>query len=197
MQLFNLYLQLGFDHIADFAGYDHILFIITLSGIYIFKQWKQVLVLVTAFTIGHSVTLALATLQIINIPTKLIEFLIPVTILITAFANILEKQSIYSQNAYYLRYSMALFFGLIHGLGFSNYLRSLLGLEMSIIKPLLAFNIGLEIGQIVIVFSILLLAHVVLNYFKAKQREWNLVISGAGLGVSLIMVIERFFILMK
>ena len=193
MKLFNLYLQLGFEHIADFAGYDHILFIVTLSGIYLFKQWRQVLFLVTAFTIGHSITLALATLNLISISTKLIEFLIPVTILVTAFANIFEKNSIYEKKAYYFRYIMALFFGLIHGLGFSNYLRSLLGLEAGIVKPLLAFNIGLELGQIAIVFVILSLAFLFVNKLKVLQREWNLVISGAGLGVALIMSFERFF----
>ncbi len=186
---------MGFEHIADFAGYDHILFITTLSGIYLFKQWRQVLILVTAFTIGHSITLALSTLQLVNISTKLIEFLIPVTILATAFSNILEKNAIYDNRAYLFRYTMALIFGLIHGLGFSNYLRSLLGLESNIIKPLLAFNIGLELGQIVIVFIILMLSYLFVSKLKSPQREWNLVISGAGLGVSLIMAIERFFLL--
>jgi hypothetical protein len=195
MQLFNLYLQLGFEHIADFAGYDHILFIITLSGVYLFSQWRQVLILVTAFTIGHSITLALASLQVVHFSTKLIEFLIPVTIFITALANIMSKRTTYSQGSYYLRYAMALFFGLIHGLGFSNYLRSLLGLEVSIIKPLFAFNLGLELGQIFIVFVILSFAYLFVSKLKTSQREWNLIISGAGLGISLIMCIERFLIL--
>jgi len=197
MQLFNLYLQLGFEHIADFAGYDHILFIITLCGVYLFSQWRQVLILITAFTIGHSITLALASLQVLTFSTKLIEFLIPVTIFITALSNILAKRTTYSETNYYFRYSMALFFGLIHGLGFSNYLRSLLGLEISIIKPLFAFNLGLELGQIAIVFIILSFAYLFVTKLKTLQREWNLIISGAGLGISLIMSVERFQVLIN
>ena len=87
MSDFFIYLGLGFDHITDPGGYDHILFVIALCAIYTLRQWKQVLVLVTAFTIGHSITLALATLKLINYDTKVIELLIPVTILITAVSN--------------------------------------------------------------------------------------------------------------
>ncbi len=194
---FAMFFRLGFEHIADLAGYDHILFIITLCGIYMINQWKKVLILVTAFTIGHSITLALATLKIITISTDLIEFLIPLTIFITAIGNILWRKTGFSKKLHLFKYFTALFFGLIHGLGFSNYLRSLLGMESSIVKPLFAFNIGLEIGQIVIVSVILALAYVIVRYLKAPQREWNLVISGAGLGISLILMLERFMILIQ
>jgi hypothetical protein len=192
MSIFNLYLHLGFDHITNLNGYDHILFIVTLCGVYILSQWKNVIVLVTAFTIGHSITLALATLRIITIPSNIIEFLIPVTIFITLVANIVYKKTEYSRALHSFNYRTAMFFGLIHGLGFSNYLLSLLGKEESIAKPFFAFNVGLEIGQLVIVMSILTLAYLFIKYLHVIRREWNLVISGAGAGVSLILMIERF-----
>jgi len=192
MSLFNLYLHLGFRHIADLAGYDHILFISTLCGIYLIKEWKHVLILVTAFTIGHTITLALATLRIVIFPVNIIEFLIPVTIFITSISNIIEKKTDYSQRLYTIKYFTALFFGLIHGLGFSNYLRALLGTEHSIVMPLFAFNVGLELGQIMIVFCVLTLAYFFIKFLRMPHREWNLVISGAGAGISLILMIERW-----
>lgn len=186
-----MYLQLGFGHIIDVRAYDHILFIITLCAVYLFSEWKHVLILVTAFTIGHSVTLALASLNIISINPKLVEFLIPLTIFITAVANITTKTTEYSVGLHRFKYFTALVFGLIHGLGFSNYLKSLLGGEMSIVKPLFAFNLGLEIGQIIIVLAILSLASFMMGILHSKKREWTLVLSGAGLGVSMILMFER------
>ena len=186
-----MYFSLGLNHILDFQAYDHILFILVLCAVYILKEWKHVLTLVTAFTIGHTTTLALATLRIIILPINLIELLIPITILITAIANIIHKKTTYSKRLHLFKYITALFFGLIHGLGFSNYLRALLGMEQDIIKPLFAFNIGLEIGQIVIVSIILLIAFAFFKLLKVKRREWNLVISGIGLGVSIILIIEN------
>ena len=151
MSLFELYFNLGLQHIADLKGYDHILFILTLCAVYDLKEWKRVLILVTAFTIGHSLTLALATLDLIKMDTNLIEFLIPLTIFITAMANVLMRKQKVSFLLHYLKYSAALFFGLIHGLGFSNYLRSLLGSEKGLVLPLFSFNVGIEAGQILIV----------------------------------------------
>lgn len=192
MSVFNLYLALGINHIADFQGYDHILFILTLCGIYVLKQWKHILVLITAFTIGHSVTLVLATFHLITISSAIIEFLIPVTILITAVANIIEKRVDFSRNLHIFKYATALFFGLIHGLGFSNYLKGLLLAEKELAMPLFAFNVGIEAGQILIVLGILLLAEFFVHVIHVKRREWNLVISGMGLGISLILILERW-----
>ncbi|MDF1547558.1 MAG: HupE/UreJ family protein [Bacteroidales bacterium] len=191
MSIFYIYLQLGFEHIIDLTAYDHILFIITLCAVYLFKEWKHVIILVTAFTIGHSITLALASLNFLMINPKLIEFLIPLTIFITAVANILTKKTEYSTTLHRFKYFTALIFGLVHGLGFSNYLKSLLGTQQSIIKPLLAFNLGLEIGQLIIVLAILGMASIMITVLKSKKREWTLVLSGAGLGISLILMFER------
>jgi hypothetical protein len=192
MSLFELYFNLGLQHIADLKGYDHILFIVTLCAVYKLKEWKRVLILVTAFTIGHSLTLALATLNLIRIDGDLIEFLIPLTIFITALANLFVGRQKGNSGLYYLRYAAALFFGLIHGLGFSNYLRSLLGAERGMVLPLFSFNVGIEVGQIIIVTIIMLLTKVVVDLIGFPRRDWQVLLSGAGLGISLVLMIERF-----
>jgi hypothetical protein len=192
MSVFELYLRLGIDHIADVKAYDHILFIVSLCVIYPLKQWKRLLILVTAFTIGHSLTLLLATLKIIRIPGDLIEFLIPVTIFLTAFGNLFQKSDKIAEISHRTKYAAALFFGLIHGLGFSNFLRSILGQEESMFLPLLSFNLGIELGQIIIVLVMIALSLLIVDLAGVKRREWNLIISGASLGIALIMVIERF-----
>ncbi len=192
MSEFHLYLKLGIEHIADFHSYDHILFIVSLCVIYPVKYWKKILILITAFTVGHSLTLVLATLKVITVDTKIIEFLIPVTIFITAFANFLQKSDNFNSNLHKFKYLGALFFGLIHGLGFSNYLRSLLGKAGSMVSPLFAFNIGIEIGQVVILLAITLLSIFFVDILNGKRREWNLIWSGAAMGVSCVLMIERF-----
>ena len=192
MSIFELYFKLGLQHIADLKGYDHILFILTLCVVYRFVEWKKVLILVTAFTLGHSLTLALATLDLVRIDGDLIEFLIPLTIFLTALANVLMGKKKVTALQHSLKYGAALFFGLIHGLGFSNYLRALLGSEKGLLVPLFSFNIGIEAGQILIVACIMLLTMLVVELLKCPRREWNLLLSGAGLGVSLVLMIERF-----
>jgi hydrogenase/urease accessory protein HupE len=186
MSLFELYQKLGFKHIIDINGYDHIIFILALCAAYSYTQIKKILILVTAFTVGHSVTLALATLKMVTIPSNIIEFLIPVTILITTISNLFN-----SNVKGRLIYLVTLFFGLIHGLGFSNYLKELLGKESNIVSPLLAFNIGLEIGQILIVvvnFAFLFLA---VNALKVNHKNWKTFISGAAFGIAVILIIEN------
>ena len=192
MSLFELYFKLGLQHIADLKGYDHILFILTLCAVYSLKEWKRVLILVTAFTIGHSLTLALATLDMVRVDGDMIEFLIPLTIFVTALANVLTRTQKVTSTLHSLKYSAALFFGLIHGLGFSNYLRSLLGSEKGLVLPLFSFNVGIEAGQILIVAVIMLLTKVVVDLLHYPRREWHVLMSGAGLGVSLVLMIERF-----
>ncbi len=192
MSEFHLYLKLGIEHIADFHSYDHILFIVSLCVVYPLKYWKKILILITAFTVGHSLTLVLATLKLITINIGIIEFLIPVTIFITAFGNLIQKSDNFSSNLHKFKYLGALFFGLIHGLGFSNYLRSLLGKAGGLIKPLFAFNIGIEIGQIVIVLMITALSVLYVDLLSKKRRDWSLVWSGAAMGVSCVLMIERF-----
>lgn len=192
MSLFELYFKLGLEHIADLKGYDHILFILTLCALYSLKDWRRILILVTAFTIGHSLTLVLATLDLIRVDGDLIEFLIPLTIFLTALSNLFSRKSNVNPLIYYLKYSAALFFGLIHGLGFSNYLRSLLGSERGLALPLFSFNVGIEAGQILIVILFIILSKVVVDLLGFPKREWHVLLSGAGLGISLTLMIERF-----
>lgn len=173
--MFNLYLKLGFEHLLDLAAYDHLLFVIALTVVYQLTEWKKLLVLVTAFTIGHSVTLALAALDVIQFPATIIEWLIPVTILLTAAYNLwILKKPPTDNSAIDLKYIAALFFGLIHGMGFSNFLKSALmpGEEHLLVWQLLAFNLGIEIGQLLIVGMVLLVNFIVLNILGFKKQYW-------------------------
>jgi hypothetical protein len=191
MNDFWLYLQIGFHHIADIRGIDHILFIVALCIRYQFADWKKLLVLVTAFTIGHSITLALSVFDMINYSMSWIEFLIPATIVITAFSNVFVKKFVFKAK-FPLIYFLALFFGLIHGMGFSSYLKSLLGKGESVIWQLLAFNLGLEVGQIMIVLIILIITLIFVNLFKVNRREYLLFISAIAFALALQMAFERF-----
>lgn len=194
MDTFGFYLQLGFEHISNLAGYDHILFLIVLCAVYRLEQWKKILILVTAFTIGHSLTLILVSLDVIAIPSKIIRFLIPLTIFITAFNNVLSKPPAFNETPVKMsrNYFMALFFGLIHGMDFSNYFRALIMGTSSIVKPLFGFNIGIELGQLLVVLVITGIAFFFLNVVKVKHREWTLFISGAAAGMSILSMAENF-----
>jgi hypothetical protein len=192
MHEFWMYTQIGFNHIANLSGMDHILFVAALCIRYQLSDWKKWLVLITAFTIGHSVTLVLSVFNYLDFATNWIEFLIPVTILITSISNMYVKK--FSFNAKFpVIYFFALFFGLIHGLGFSFYLKSLLGLQQNIAPALLAFNLGLEIGQILIVMAILVISFIFVSLLKAPRRDFILIVSGGILALSLQMAIERYF----
>ena len=193
METFSLFFEIGMKHILDVHGSDHILFVIALTAIYTMKDWKKVLILVTAFTIGHSITLALASYRVINVNSDLIEFLIPVTIFITAIANIFRKKGYARSMKAQLNYYLALFFGLIHGLGFSNYLRSLLGKDETIVTQLLAFNVGLEIGQIIIVLIFLVASLIFVDLFGVSRRDWRLVVSAAVAAIAWTMMFETKF----
>lgn len=193
MHPFNFYLKLGFEHISNLAGYDHILFLIVLCAVYRIQQWKNILILVTAFTIGHSVTLALAALDAFSIPSNIIKFLIPATIFITALHNVISEHPTGKSTKMGRNYAMALFFGFIHGMDFSNYFKALLMDPSSIVTPLLGFNIGIELGQLLVVFFIVSIAFIFLNVIGVKHRAWNLFVSGAAAGMSLISMLENKF----
>ena len=189
MHPFQFYLKLGFNHIANFNGYDHILFLVVLCAVYQLKQWKKILILVTAFTIGHSITLFLISLDIFSIPSRYVKLLIPITIMITSLHNIRSIEKIKNSNMS-KNYFLALFFGLIHGMDFSNYFKALIMSPNEIIIPLFGFNVGLEIGQFLIVFFIVLISYVFLSVLKIKYYSWNLFVSGAAFGISLISILE-------
>jgi len=202
--MFPTYFQLGFEHITDVNGYDHILFLIALCAAYRFTDWKSILVLVTAFTVGHSLTLALAVLNIITVNSDWVEFLIPLTIFITAGTNLYRGWKDPSQTPPRLRpegnppllgrglggdWLLALGFGLIHGMGFSNFLRSLLGEEL--LLPLFSFNVGLEVGQLIIVVLIFGLQWASVRFMKLQLRWWNLLLSLIAAGVAVFLMAER------
>jgi len=185
-----IFAHLGFRHIIDLNGSDHMLFILALVIRYLGSDWKKILILVTAFTIGHSITLALSTLKWIYFPMPLIELLIPLTILLTGISNFMVKDFSFSSK-YHIIYYLALFFGLIHGLGFSNYLKSLLGKEESILLPLFSFNIGLELGQLLIVGCILVFSFIFINYLKINRKSYIRIGSIITIALSMIMIIDR------
>lgn len=193
MSQFLLYFDLGLNHILDTKGYDHILFILALCSVYLLRDWKKVLILVTAFTIGHSVTLALSALKIVMVDTSWIEFLIPVTIFITAFINLFRKHFTFQTKYIQLNYFFALFFGLVHGFGFSSYLKGLLGREVDILRQLLGFNLGLELGQIIVVIIFLMISFIFVRLFNVSRRDWNLIISSGIIGIAITLMIENKF----
>ncbi len=190
MDQFLVYFETGFEHIADLRGIDHILFVMALCIRYQFSDWKKLLILITSFTIGHSITLALSVFNMVNYSIAWIEFLIPVTILITAISNVFVTKFTF-KSRFPLIYFFALFFGLIHGLGFSNYLKSMMGKDESIFGQLLAFNLGLEAGQIVIVLAILLISFIFVQLLKWNRREFLLFITGGVFAIALQMALER------
>lgn len=190
MNDFGLYFNIGYKHIADLRGIDHILFVMALCLRYQFADWRKIIVLVTAFTIGHSITLALSVFNLVQYSVKWIEFLIPVTIVITAFSNLFVKKFAFKAR-FPAIYFFALFFGLVHGLGFSSYLKSLLGSDHNVVGQLLAFNLGLEAGQLLIVFIVLLISFIFVSILKWNRREYLLFLSGGIFAAALQMAIER------
>jgi hypothetical protein len=190
MSDFTFYLKLGWDHIISWDALDHILFIVALSAIYLAKNWKQVLILVTAFTIGHSLTLALSVYDLVRIKSSLVEFGIPLTIMATAVFNL--ALNIFDPSSLRLNYFLALFFGLIHGMGFANTIRFMLSKDQQIAWPLLSFNIGLELGQIVLVTGILCLGYLLVNKAGLKRTWWVWILSGISFILATNMAIQRW-----
>lgn len=189
MQDFLFYLKLGWSHIIAWDALDHQLFILALVAVYTIKDLKKILVLVTAFTIGHSLTLALSVLDIVRFPSNWVEFLIPTTIAFTAFGNILLSNN--TQKLMKLNYFLALVFGLIHGMGFANSARMMMAQEQHIATPLFGFNIGLELGQIAVVFLILGLEFILTKYLKLNKKYWLIAASSLALIISLSMALNR------
>ncbi len=190
MSDFSFYFRFGWEHIISRAALDHQLFILALAAIYIIKDWKQVLVLVTAFTIGHSLTLFLSVKEIVTISSRWVEFLIPCTIVFTAITNLFQKK--FTAKSIRINYFLALFFGLIHGLGFANNIRMALASDQSLGWGLFGFNLGLEAGQIIVVSIVLCLAFLVLNIFKAGRRDWVIFASACAFSIALVTAIERW-----
>jgi len=188
MNDFKTYFLWGWEHIISLDALDHILFIAALAVIFRLAEWKQVLVLVTAFTIGHFITLWLSVLDLIRFSPEWVEFLIPLTIIVTAIVNLFNMSTRLSIG---LHYGLALGFGLIHGMGYANAIRFSLMEEQSLGWSLFAFNLGLEIGQLFVVLAILLAGALVGRLIRISMRLWVVIISSVILLLSLNMVVER------
>jgi hypothetical protein len=189
MEDFRFYFGLGWQHIISTDALDHILFIIALTAIYAVHEWKHVLILVTAFTIGHSITLFLSVMDFIRFADQWVEFLIPLTILITAFSNFFQKT--FSKRAVRVNYYFALFFGFIHGMGFANTIRFMLSSEQQLGTSLLAFNLGLEAGQICVVAVLLLICWILVDRLQLNRRVWAVMLSALTFCFAMKMTLER------
>ena len=179
------FLKEGLFHVLDWNAYDHVLFLIALAVVYDFKNWKKILWLITLFTIGHTLTLILSAYKIVSVNSNWVEFLIPVTIIITALVNIFYAKNTSKQTKTNTNLIFALFFGLIHGLGFSGYFKILIGKSTDKLIPLLEFALGIEIAQVIVVFIILVLGFVFQTIFRFSKRDWVLIISSIVIGIVL------------
>ncbi len=193
MDTLIFFLREGLFHVLDWNAYDHILFLVALAVVYDFKNWKKLIWLITLFTIGHTLSLILAAYKIVSVDTKWIEFLIPVTILITAVVNILYVKNTTKQLKTNTNLVFALFFGLIHGLGFSGYFKMIIGSSEDKFIPLLEFALGVELAQIVVVLIILILGFIFQTFFRFSKRDYILIISSIVIGFVLPILKDNVF----
>ena len=190
MSEFLIYFQIGLKHVLDIHAYDHVLFLIALSVPYSFNDWKRILLLVTVFTLGHTTALFLSVFGIISVKVNVVELLIPITILITAFYNLFTAGKTSKNGSVNLVFIITLFFGIIHGLGFSNYFKTILGgSNVSKLLPMSEFALGIEAAQIVVVIVVLILSYIVQTVFRFSKRDWALVMSAFIIGVVLPMIL--------
>ncbi len=189
MNAFTFYFPMGWEHIISVDALDHILFIIALAALYTWSDWKKVLILVTAFTIGHSATLLLSVLDWIRLDSNWVEFLIPLTIMITAALNLFQHKA--KQTTPLSSYGLALFFGFIHGMGFANSIRFMLAQDQQLGWGLFGFNIGLEVGQVLVVVLLLSINQFVTFIVKLPTQKWNYLVSCLVLGIATGIAINR------
>jgi hypothetical protein len=190
MEDFIFYFKLGWQHIISFDAFDHLFFIMALTSIYLLKDIKQVLLLITAFTIGHSISLSLSILNLVKINSAMVEFLIPISIIITA--EIQFVKSLHPKAPFRFKYALALLFGLLHGLGFANTVRFILAESQHIALPLFSFNLGLEFGQILIVLLMLLMAKLFIEIIGIPQKWWIRILNTIALAAGIYWCIIRF-----
>jgi hypothetical protein len=191
MSEFWIFFEKGLRHILNLYAYDHILFLIALTIPYAFKDWKRLLILITIFTVGHTLALLLAIFGVVIIKANLVDFLIPITILIVAFFNLFTAGKSSKQESISVIGFVTLFFGIIHGLGFAAYFKTLVGgSSQSKLLPLSEFSLGIEASQIIVVFIVLILSYIVQTFFRFSKRDWTLVMSAFVIGVVLPMIIQ-------
>ncbi len=182
--------KIGIDHVLDLNAYDHVIFLVVLAAPYLFKDWKRILLLVTTFTLGHSLSLILAAYSVVKLNSALVEFLIPVSIFIVAIFNIFTAGKSIQKGKVGLVLLTTLFFGLIHGLGFGSAFKMLVGKTDSKLWTLLEFALGIEIAQLIVVFVILFLGYIMQIVFRFSRRDWVLVVSSIVVGLVIPMLIN-------
>lgn len=190
MSDFWLYFKLGLEHVLDWRAYDHILFLIVLCAAYNFVSWKRLLLLVTLFTLGHTIALLMANYEVVTVSSNLIEFLIPITIMVAAVFNLFTAGKVKRAEKLGIFYIITTFFGLIHGFGFATYYR-MINLDREIL-PLLEFALGVETAQIIVVLVVLILAFVFQSIFRFNKRDWVLVVSSIVIGMTIPMLIDTW-----
>ena len=191
MSDFWLLVELGFSHVWDWQGVDHLLFLAALCLPFSARQWKALLWIITCFTIGHSLSLILASLEVVEVSSTWIEFLIPVSIAATAVYNMIYAQRVWVRSNRLVMW-VTLFFGLVHGFGFAGYFELIRDVEQPLWSSLLFFALGIEAAQIVLGALMLLLSFVVLNVLGRNRRDWVLVVSSVIIGILLPIIIERW-----
>jgi hypothetical protein len=190
MSDFWLYFKLGLEHVLDWKAYDHLLFLITICLAYSFNSWKRLLLLVTMFTLGHTFSLLLANYEVVNVSSRWIEFLIPVTILTAALFTIFKAGKVERSEKMGILYLITVFFGLIHGFGFAGYYK-MINSDGDLL-PLLEFALGIEVAQITIALAVLILSYVAQNFFRFNRRDWVLVIASVVVGMVIPMLIDKW-----
>lgn len=192
MDQFWLYFKLGLTHVLDWNAYDHVLFLTVLVAAYSVREWPRILWLVTLFTIGHTLALILAAYGVVSVDTAWVEFLIPVTILVTALYNIFTGKKKIRNEKINLLFFTTLFFGVIHGLGFSTYFNMISSGADSKFLLLLEFALGIETAQIIVVFIVLILSFLFQTVFRFSKRDWILVISALVTGLTIPILAENW-----
>ena len=194
MDNFWFYVKYGVNHVIDINGYDHVLFLILLAVPYLFNNWKRVLILVSMFTLGHTLSLVLAAYNVVQINGELVEFLIPITILVAALYNVFTAGKKTHHEKTGILFFSALFFGLIHGLGFAREFRILVDDDDNKLVTLVEFALGIEVAQIIIVFTVLFLGFLGQTIFRFSRRDWVMVISAIVVGLVLPILLQSDFL---
>ncbi|MCB0457682.1 MAG: HupE/UreJ family protein [Flavobacteriaceae bacterium] len=190
MSQFWLYFQLGLEHVLDWQAYDHVLFIIALCTAYTLSSWRRLLVLVSLFTLGHTVSLFLTHYEVVTVSPAWVEFLIPITIIATAFYNLFNVNSPVKERKMMVLFGVTLFFGLIHGFGFGRYFNQIN--DDKEVLPLIEFALGIELSQVIIVLAVMVLGYFLQTYFRVKQRDWSMVTSSIIIGMAIPMLMDNW-----
>jgi len=194
LQNFWFNVEYGINHVLDINAYDHVLFLIVLTVPYVFKDWKRVLLLVSMFTLGHTLSLVLAAYDVVSVNATVVEFLIPITILVVALFNVFTSGKGAQREKIGVLFLSTLFFGLIHGLGFAREFQMLLGDTDSKLVLLIEFAMGIELAQVIIVFIVLFLGYIVQTIFRFTRRDWIMIISAIVVGLVIPMILNSDFL---